>query len=781
VSTQHRSRAAALGLTVGALAAGSLVAAPSAGAASPDVVINEVYGGGGNSGATFTNDFIELQNNGSAPVSVTGWSVQYASAGGTTWQTTPLAGTIAPGGRYLVQEAAGNAGTTPLTGVNATGTIAMSGTSGKVALVTNTTALTCGADCDTAPAVRDLVGYGTANDFETAPAQGLTNSTSAARTTTVDTDNNSLDFTRGAPTPNSTGVSDDPPPPRVCAEGTIAIGDVQGTGTTTPCAGETVTVEGIVVGDLQDGGFDGFFVQDTGDGDAATSDGIFVYAPGGAQVAPGDRVTVTGTAGEGFDVTQLGDVSYVNTSGSLPAATPLPLPSTDADREALEGMLVEPTEPLTVTELFNLTNFGEVLLSQGGRLINPTEIAEPGAAAKAVAAQNDERSIVLDDGRTTDLSPFGAPLLQPPYLTLDDPVRIGDTAVLEPVVLHQAFGAYRLQPADGTADGMTFTATNPRPAAPAEVGGDLRIADFNVLNYFVDFPSDFGDDARGAENAEELAQQQAKIVTAITAMDADIIALHEIENSAILTPDTPYRALETLVAALNEAQGPDTWRFVEAHEASDVITNALIYRVSAAQPVGAPMKPAEDAVWDNAREPIAQTFRSRGEVFTVIANHLKSKGSGTGANADQGDGQGASNPDRIAQAESLVAFAAEVAAAAGDPDVLLTGDFNAYRLEDPIDVITAAGFQEVFTRGEYSYVFDGTSGSLDHVFASPSMLPKVTGHTIWDINAVESFAYQYDGYDGLFAPYPYRASDHNPTLVGVDTKAGTPAAGKGRP
>jgi 5'-nucleotidase len=156
-------------------------------------------------------------------------------------------------------------------------------------------------------------------------------------------------------------------------------------------------------------------------------------------------------------------------------------------------------------------------------------------------------------------------------------------------------------------------------------------------------------------------------------------------------------------------------------------------------------------------------------VFTVIANHLKSKGSGSGVNADQGDGQGASNPDRVAQAQSLVAFAAQVAAQAGDTDVLLTGDFNAYRTEDPLDVIRAAGYTEVFNPGEYSYVFEGGSGSLDHVFASPSMLPKVTGHTVWDINSVESYAYQYDGFEGLYAPNAYRASDHNPSVLGVNT------------
>ena len=777
MSIRRTPRAAVLATVVGALTAGGLAVAAPASAASADVVINEVYGGGGNAGATWTNDFIELQNNGSKPVSVTGWSVQYASAAGSSWAATPLTGTIAPGGRYLVQEGAGAGGTTPLDNPNSTGSINMSGTAGKVALVPSTVALTCASACAGTPAVVDFLGFGAAaSNYEGAPTANLSNTTSAARTTTVDTDNNRADFALGTPSPESKDVSADPPATNCPSGETIAIGRVQGDGPSSPCGGETVTVAGTVVGDLQDGGFNGFFVQDAGDEKPATSDGVFVFSS--YPVAPGDQVSVTGTVTEYNGLTELTKTSVTRTGpGALPAPTTLPLPSTDAQREALEGMLVAPASDLTVTEVYNLNRYGEISLAQGGRLITPTETAEPGAPAKAAAAANAIRSLLLDDGLTANLSTTGQ---APPFLTLDDPVRVGDTAQLGPVVLSYGFNAWRLEPADGTAEGTTFAATNPRPDAPSAVGGDLRIADFNVLNYFVDFPSKFGDRARGATNAEELAEQQSKIVTAITALHADVVTLHEIENSAVLTPETPYRAVETLVAALDEAQGPNTWRYVRAHEASDVITNAIIYRQNAAHPVGEPVKPAEDAVWDNAREPIAQTFRSRGEVFTVIANHLKSKGSGSGANADSGDGQGASNADRVAQAHSLMDFAAQVAEAAGDPDVLLTGDFNAYRMEDPIDVVTGAGFQEVWTPGEYSYVFDGGSGSLDHVFASPTMAARITGHTIWDINAVESFAYEYDGYEPLYAPYAYRASDHNPTVIGVDTKAGTPAEGHGR-
>lgn len=181
----------------------SLAGACPAFAVSPDVVISQVYGGGGNSGATYKNDFIELFNRGTSPVSLNGWSVQYASATGTTWQATPLTNvTLQPGQYYLVQEAAGTGGTVSLPTPDATGSIAMSATAGKVALSTSTTALSGG--CPTG--VRDFVGYGsTATCSETSPTATLSNTTAALRTNScTDTDNNSADFSVVSPAPRNT-------------------------------------------------------------------------------------------------------------------------------------------------------------------------------------------------------------------------------------------------------------------------------------------------------------------------------------------------------------------------------------------------------------------------------------------------------------------------------------------------------------------------------------------------------------------------------------------------
>ncbi|MEO9240271.1 MAG: lamin tail domain-containing protein, partial [Jatrophihabitantaceae bacterium] len=201
--------AAALGVT------GAALLPVTAGAVdlSSNVVISEVFGGGGNSGAPYTNDFIELYNHGSAAQSVAGWSVQYTSAAGTTWQATALTGTVPAGGYYLIKEGAGAGAGAALPTPNDTGTIALSATSGKVALVNTSTALTgCAAACSSAAGVVDFLGFGTANDAAGTATSALTNSTSDQRTITpfANTGNNAADFTAGAPTPAGAGST--PPP-----------------------------------------------------------------------------------------------------------------------------------------------------------------------------------------------------------------------------------------------------------------------------------------------------------------------------------------------------------------------------------------------------------------------------------------------------------------------------------------------------------------------------------------------------------------------------------------
>jgi hypothetical protein len=174
---------------------------------SPDVVISQIFGGGGNSGGQFTHDFVELFNRSAGSVSISGWSVQYASATGNSWAAAPLTGTIPPGGYYLVQLAAGTGTAANLPAPDATGAMNMSGTSGTVALVTNQTLLSCGGSTACLPDanIHDFVGYGSALQSETSPAPTLSNSTAGFRAGggCSDTNSNAADFTAAAPAPRN--------------------------------------------------------------------------------------------------------------------------------------------------------------------------------------------------------------------------------------------------------------------------------------------------------------------------------------------------------------------------------------------------------------------------------------------------------------------------------------------------------------------------------------------------------------------------------------------------
>jgi predicted extracellular nuclease len=599
--------------------------------------------------------------------------------------------------------------------------------------------------------------------------------------------------TRGAVNPAAGPEPEPEPGTPVCdLAPTHQVGELQGRGAATPVAGAQATVRGTVVGDLP--AFDGFYLQDAdGDGDAATSDGIFVYSPG-TEVDLGDTVAVSGAVSERFGQTQItarDDVEVCEEGGTddLPAPAALDLPAGAEEREPFEGMLVEPVDSLTVSEVYDLTSYGELMLSEGGVLVQPTELARPGTPAiTEVEVRNDLRRIVLDDGLDTRVSTTTRP-----YLSPERPVRVGDELTFaEPLVLGYGFDEWRLQPADGTADGL-LAPQNTRTEAPAEVGGDLQVGAFNVLNYFLTFDQSVG---RGARDAEQLEKQAGKIVPAINALGAEVVTLMEIEDtdSTGYSPGDADRALADLVQRLNADAGAGTWDYVPLPEElydvqRDAIRNGIIYQPAAVRPLGDPVGLADETVWHNAREPIAQTFRSADEddVFTVIANHFKSKSPGepTGDNVDTGDGQGEWNGDRVRQARSLADFADRLRAETEDDDVLLMGDLNAYTQEDPVEVLRRAGFVDLGEKldpGRYSYVFDARSGSLDHALATRALAEKVTDLTHWNINAVESFAYQYYGDPALYEADPYRSSDHDPLVLGLDlvapTAADHPCAGR---
>lgn len=581
---------------------------------------------------------------------------------------------------------------------------------------------------------------------------------------------------------------------------THAIADVQGTGDATPLLNQTVTVEGIVTADHRTGGYRGIYVQTAGSGGTATdaaSDGIFVFLGSRVvTVAIGDLVQVTGVASEYYGLTQLSatkatqELTVVSAGNPLPAPVPLPDTVVGADREKFEGMLVDPEGEYRVSSLHEVDRYGTVWLVAGTELpVKSTEVARPGPDADAITAANDAATILLDDGKNNQVT--GA---TQPYLTAGDVVRVGDGVDFgdEVYVLHYGFDRWRLQPtrpidAGTPADAKaSFPELNPRPTAPDAVGGDLQVATFNVLNYFTTFSSD-DSRARGARDAAQFAIQKGKIVAAITALGAEVIALQEIENSthfgesvAGAADGTPDVAVADLVAGLNAAAGADVWAYVPTPAAlldpavapnTDVIMSAIIYRTDAVSPVGASAA-LVDPAFDNAREPIAQAFLpADGAPFLVVANHFKSKSAPdvTPVPPEPADGQGYFNAERVAQAQALAAFLAEREAATGIDDAVVLGDLNSYAQEDPVVTLTDAGLVDLVPTkalGQYTYTFDGEQGSLDHALGSAGFTERVTGVDVWDINADEWFGRQYYGSFPEVGT-PYRASDHDPIVLGL--------------
>ena len=589
-------------------------------------------------------------------------------------------------------------------------------------------------------------------------------------------------------------------PPAYAAEVTHTIAQVQGTNVaTSPLVGQTVTVEGIVTGDHRTGGFRGIYLQTAGSGGATdatpgASDGLFVFLSNNPAtgVAIGDKVRATGPVSEFSTVTQItasaaGSVELVQAAAGLPATTPLPATVLGGAREPFEGMLVSPTGTYRLVSSHNLLRFGELWLSAGSTMpVEAFETAVPGTtAANTITTANRNSRILLDDGysigvRNADGSDNPDHPGDQPYLTKDVVVRNGD-AVNFPTggsLLSFGFNEWRLQPPVPITDTSpaalkpTFTTGNPRPATPPAVGGDITVAAFNVLNYFTTF-TDENPQARGAANAEEFAIQKSKIVTAINALDADVVALQEIENSVKLG-EAPDEALADLVAGLNAAAGSNVWDYVRTPDAlhdaaiTDFITNAIIFKPAAVKPSGEAKTIIDETVWDIAREPIAQTFKFGKQFVTVVANHLKSK---SGTDPSPQPGQDAFNDERVEEAQSVLAFANSLSEGR-KTDIYLVGDFNSYAKEDPMKVFADAGWSDVlFTkaRGQYTYTFDGELGSLDHVIASPSAADKVTRAGVWSINSPEWAGREYWA-PAAEAGIPYRSSDHDPILVGVETE-----------
>lgn len=598
----------------------------------------------------------------------------------------------------------------------------------------------------------------------------------------------------------------------------LLISEIQGTGSASLFDGDYVLVSAVVTYTVSNG----FFIQEEAiddDGNVLTSEGIFVFTGGAPSVAIGDLVEVTGTVDEFSGLTEITNLVSINTISSghaLPDFADVTLPLATADAlERFEGMRISLTsgtsDRLTVVENFNLDRFGEITLSAGNQY-QPTQLFDPdtdAAAIEALMQANALNRLVIDDGVSSQNpdsfrhipASFGdngnGYLDSGDSFTAGGPtLRLG-AEMNEPVqgVLTYGFSAYRMH-VEGTLP--VDQATNQRPAeTPEDVGGDLKVASFNLLNFFTTLNEDWqpGDpgsgpndlEPRGATSAADLERQLDKAVTAILAIDADVFGLQELENNGF----GDGSAISTLVDALNAALGDDVYAFVDPTGGSpdgfigtDAITTGVIYKKDVLSVVGSDYLEYDTGGGQQLHRPtIAVSFEEigTGERFTLAVSHFKSKGASglsdpNDPNYDQGDGQGFWNAARADAAAQLTAWLATDPTGSGDTDALIIGDLNSYAQEDPVDVIRDAGYVDLIDQfiGQneaFSYVFSGQQGTLDQGLANSSMASQVTGMTEWHINSQEPdlFSYSSEFTDPSFYNNdPFATSDHDPLIIGLD-------------
>jgi predicted extracellular nuclease len=781
--------------------AGSTVPAVAAPSSGP--VIAEVYGGGGNSGATLTHDFVELATVGEA-TDLTGWSVQYLPAQPSPtsrWQATELTGTVQPGGRYLVRAAQGNGGSAALPEADATGTMNLSGSQGTVALVRGTEPLTCltAADCAAEARIVDLVGYGDAVVREGEPAPETSNRTSVARAAQpADTDSNAADFTEGTPSPTNTagetsggnpdGPGEDPEPQPEPAQ--VRIHDVQGTTRISPLANERVAVPGVVTA-TRVFGSKGFWIQDRqGDGDARTSEALFVYTGSTTpDVVPGDAVTVTGTVKEYYpdspedsryqSLTELTGSRWtvVSRGNAVPAPTAIDATTVPEQLAPQVGGNIEalPLQPERYSLDFWESHESELVGVRDTRVVGATDLQYN---EMYVTTKPEQRPSARGGTVYTGYDKPNTGVLKIesliPFSQREFPVaNVGDTlaGVTSGPVEYDSFGGYTLF---ATALGRVDTGDLRRETTREQRNGELSVATYNVENLSaVNEQAKFDELARG-------------IVHNLSA--PDIVTLEEIQDNngpeghgdgVVAADETLRRFTDAIVAA----GGPRyEWRQIDPQDLTDGgqpggnIRVGFLFdpqRVSfvdrpggdATTAVGVReqrgraaltispgrIDPANEA-WEDSRKPLAGEFVFRGRTVFVIANHFASKGGDDPTHGRFQPPVRGSEAQRIKQAQVVRGFVDELLAADPRANVIVAGDLNDFQFSPTIETLTEDGkltalIDTLPADERYSYVFEGNSQVLDHILVSRA--PRDVDYDVVHINA--EFAEQ--------------ASDHDPQVV----------------
>jgi len=597
------------------------------------------------------------------------------------------------------------------------------------------------------------------------------------------------------------------------------IHEIQGSGPRVDNAGTLVSLDAVVIGDFQkENELKGFFIQEETtdeDGDPLTSEGIFVYCDACYDdVNEGDLVNVVGISSEYNNASQI-DASITEasvrhiSSSNIELITPaqISLPASNSTKssktfESVESMLVEFTQKLVVTEHHLLGRYGQLTLSPNEKQILYTQHNLPDSTgyAKHVIEREKSRIILDDNNNSENIDPIYYPLNG--GFSTDNTIRGGSSIENLKGIMHWSYAgspktdAWRIRPLISTPP--SFVDTNPRTSV-FNNPSDLKIASFNVLNYFNgngnggDFPS-----SRGAHSQAEFQRQTDKIVNALIEIDADIVGLIELENDYTFGISS---SIASLVNALNMALGDKIYAYVNPNKniGEDQITNGFIYKVSSVD-LYTPVQILDTPEFldpHNLKSPknrpaVAQTFEiidksndGYNERFTVVVNHLKSKGRPceNDADDDKVTGQGNCNGTRTAAAKELINWLSTDPTSSRDADFLIIGDLNAYALEDPITTITNSGYTNLLTLHNpdtYSYVYNGEWGTLDHALSNKSFASQISNVTAWHINSDESRLLDYNdtiqdegekpyhikpSKNILYAPNQYRSSDHDPIII----------------
>jgi len=771
-----------------------------------EAVISQLYGGGGNSGAVFTHDFIEIFNAGSAPINLAGWSVQYTSSTGTSWQVTALSGIVAPGRYYLVQEAQGAGGTTPLPAPETTGTIAMSATAGKVAVVRSITALT--GSCPASTDVADLVGYGAADCFEgTGPAPALSNNVSAERGQAgcIDTNDNAADFgTASPPLPRNSAspLNDCAAPPVVWPH------DVQSALDESPLVGQRVAVRGIVTAKRFN---NGFFIQAPDDvaaleANPLTSEAVFVFtssAPSAVNV--GDEVIVTGTVSEFSPaadpnqppITEIVSPTTAVQATGRPLPSPIGLTAADLDPsggplqlEKYEGMRVAPGTLTVVSPTAGTVNEPNGTGSNNGVfyavLAGPRPFRESGidvidpappcdeAAASACAIPvfdgNPERLRVDSDGQ---VNVFPGAI-----------VSTGATVTIASAVLDYAFRTWTVLPDPGA---LTIVAPGNAPAGVAAPGAiEYQVASFNLQRFFDTVNDPATDDPVLTAAAYSNRLTKASLIVRDYLHAPDIIGVQEAENLTVLQDlathinadaSTAGQPLPGYVAHLlegNDIGGIDVGLLTRA--------NVTVHSVDQWRP---------DETFINPRNGMPELLNDRPSLVLdatvqgpayrlparaiVVVNHLRS----LNGIDDPVDGVRV-RAKRKAQGESVAQLLIELQTTNPGVPVISVGDYNAFEVSDGyVDVLgiirgnqvppeqvadwSALGLDanvvSAAPPGDYSYSFDGNAQTLDHVLLSSAASAALSGFGHAHLDADFPEVLRGD------PTRPERLSDHDPAVA----------------